>query len=81
MHDMDELKLLRDADLCKLLGVSEDTLYEWRQRLGFPRPIFITDGSPRRTPLGRVRRWLDGRERKRRKLIRRGKLKQPVADQ
>ena len=71
----EELTLASDAELCEMIGCSQWSLNQWRKNLGFPKPVFIVDGSPRRTPLGRVKRWLDSRERRRRRVVPRGKLR------
>ena len=70
------VRLLRKAQVCDLLGVSSWTIDHWIQQGRFPKPIFITPGSPARFRLIEVQRFIDASARKRRKPIRRGKLRQ-----
>jgi predicted DNA-binding transcriptional regulator AlpA len=70
----DEVTMVRKAEVIELLGISEWTLAEWVEKQNFPKPIFINDGAPARWRLAQVKRWLDSRERRRRKVVRRGCL-------
>lgn len=69
------LKLLRKAELCQLLGISTWTIDDWIKSGQFPKPIYITPGSPARFRLVEVQRFIDSRANKRRKPILRGRLK------
>lgn len=70
-----EARLLRKREVSELLGVSDWTLGQWVRRNKFPKPIFISQGSPARWRLTEIQRWIDARARKRRRPIRRGRLK------
>ncbi len=74
MQDRVEVTLMRKAELLALLGVGEWTLRNWIEQQGFPQPVYIKNGSPARWRASQVRRWLDARERRRRRPIKRGKL-------
>jgi predicted DNA-binding transcriptional regulator AlpA len=69
------VRLLRAAEVCKLLGIGTWTLRQWSRSAKFPQPIYISDGAPARWRLDQVERWLDSRARKRRRPIRRGRLR------
>lgn len=72
----DDVRLIRLAELRPLLdGVTESTIDDWIKNLGFPKPIYIKPGSPKRFRLAEVRRWLDRRAAKRHVPIHRGRLR------
>jgi prophage regulatory protein len=60
-------RLVRKAELAKHLGCSTFTIDRWVRAGTFPRPLFITDGSPAQWRLSVVEKWLDARARTRRK--------------
>lgn len=41
--DANQTKLLKQADVCRVIGVSKPTLSRWlrEDRVGFPMPLFI----------------------------------------
>lgn len=73
------VKLVRKRQVAELLGCSTWTIDQWTRRGKFPAPIFISDGAPARWRLGEIKRWLEGRERRRRRVIPRGRLRRGAA--
>lgn len=62
---MDEDKLLRISDVCRILGIGRSTWYSWRQRGHGPPTVPIGPPEVRRKRLVRVRQadlldWLGG---------------------
>lgn len=53
--------LLSTPELCGFLGISRDTLYEWREINTAPPAIKLPNGHLR-FALTAVREWLDGRQ-------------------
>ena len=68
----EDLELAREAEVCKLCDIHPCTLQVWIDHHGFPKPIYVTPGSPKRFRLAEIRRWLDKRAAKRHKKIHRG---------
>jgi len=54
-------KLLSTPELCEFLGISRDTLYEWREINAAPPAIKLPNGHLR-FPLKRLLAWLEGRQ-------------------
>jgi predicted DNA-binding transcriptional regulator AlpA len=59
--------LVRKAELAKQLGYSTYTIDRWVRQGKFPRPIFITDGSPAQWQPSTIAAWLAKRAAARRK--------------
>ncbi|OLZ52290.1 helix-turn-helix transcriptional regulator [Amycolatopsis keratiniphila] len=53
--------LLSTPELCEFLGISRDTLYEWREINTAPPAIKLPNGHLRFS-LTAVREWLNGRQ-------------------
>ncbi|MFC9253581.1 helix-turn-helix transcriptional regulator [Amycolatopsis thailandensis] len=53
--------LLSTPELCDFLGISRDTLYEWREINTAPPAIKLPNGHLR-FALSAVREWLNGRQ-------------------
>ena len=53
-----KLKILRAAELADLLGISQTTLWRWRQCSDFPQPIGL---GPRMVgwKIAEIEAWLD----------------------
>jgi len=53
-----KLKILRAAELASLLGISQTSLWRWRQKGDFPQPIAL---GPRMVGwrISEVEAWLD----------------------
>ena len=60
---IDESRLLKKADLQKLLNISRSTLYRWIKRGEFPPPAFIQAGKGNWHFKDYVR-WLERRKNK-----------------
>lgn len=71
----DRVRLVRKSEVLELLGISGWTLDQWLREGRFPRPLYTSDGAPARWRLAEIERWLDTRQGKRRRPIRRGRLK------
>ena len=67
------IALIWQPELCKLLGRSSYTITRWVKECNFPKPIRITEQSYAWRVVD-VERWIDARERARRKPNRRGSL-------
>jgi len=70
-----QVRLLRGSEICKLLGINAWTLREWLRRNRFPQPVYVTPGSPMRFRASEIDRWIENCGRKRRRVIRRGRLR------
>lgn len=55
-------KLLSTPELCEFLGISRDTLYEWRE-IGAAPPAFKLPNGHLRFPLSELLEWLAKRRR------------------
>ena len=53
-------RLLKTAELCVFLGISRDTLYEWRETNTAPPALKLPNGQLR-FPLSELRVWLSER--------------------
>jgi predicted DNA-binding transcriptional regulator AlpA len=62
----DDIRLIRFADLCEVLGVSSWTLNRWIKSGKFLQPLYLTASSPAMFRIADVRAFLDKRRRARR---------------
>lgn len=57
-------KLLKMADICEYLGVTDAAIYKWMKDAGFPEPIRLGAGGKRsalRWKPEELNRWLSSR--------------------
>ena len=76
---IEDLALARKAQVARVLKVGTWTIDRWIKNGQFPRPLYLTPGSPARWRLTDIDAWLETRKRARgRKPILRGIIRQQM---
>ena len=55
-------RIIRQAELAKILGVSSVTLWRWRQNNKFPAPIKLGSGRMIGWRMSSILQWIDEQE-------------------
>ena len=58
----DSDRIIRQAELAKILGVSSVTLWRWRQNNKFPAPIKLGGGRMIGWRMSSILHWIDEQE-------------------